>query len=84
MSVTVRAKAKRRVSEPVQPRLLDTKQAAQYCNVSYWTMRSAVQHIPVVKFPSTKYQSRPSRRVLIDKTDLDAWIEARKRNGVGL
>ena len=77
---------KHQPSEPLQPRLLDTKQAAAYCSCSYWTLRSMLQqgHIPVVKFPSTKYQSRPSRRVLIDKADLDAWLLTLKRNGVGL
>jgi len=83
-SAKPRAKAKRRVSEPMTPRLLDTKHAAQYCNVSYWKMLSPLQKgcIPVVKFPSMKYESRLSRRVLIDKSDLDAWLDARKRVGL--
>ena len=73
-----------RQAEPLQPRLLDTKQAAAYMNISYWALRSMVKqgHIPVVNLPSKKYLSKPFRRVRIDKSDLDAWLDTRK--GVGL
>ena len=72
--------------EAVSPRLLNLRQAAAYLGCSYWTARDYVLQglIPVVDLPPLRPRDgdRPRstlRRVLIDKADLDAFIEARKR-----
>lgn len=68
------------------PRLLNLRQAADYVGVSYWAIRDwvAAGHLPTVSLPGYRPRegavARPSlRRVLIDRTDLDAWIDARKQ-----
>ncbi len=60
---------------PIQPRLLDYKSAGAYLSLSYWSLRELVLNgeIPHLKF---------GKKVLIDKEDLDAWIEQRKEVGV--
>ncbi len=57
------------------PRLLDYKSAGVYVSLSYWSLRELVLNgeIPHLKF---------GKKVLIDKEDLDAWIEQRKQVGV--
>jgi excisionase family DNA binding protein len=65
----------------VQTRLMDLHQAAAYLGISYWTMRDLVQAgiIPTVKIPPTRAgDGRPIRRILIDKSDLDAFINGNK------
>ncbi len=67
-------------------RLVDLREAAGYLSVSFWTIRDYVLQglIPTVQLPALKpregaRQTRPSlRRVLIDRADLDAFVEARK------
>jgi len=71
---------------PLSPaRLLTLKQAAAYLSVSYWSVRDFVLagHIPTVQMPALRARlgDRPRaslRRVLIDRQDLDRFIEARK------
>ena len=67
------------------PRLLNVQQAADYLSVSFWTMRDYVLagFVPTVQLPALRAREgarqKPSlRRVLIDRADLDAFIEARK------
>jgi len=67
------------------PRLLNLRAAALYCGVSYWTMRDLVlaAHVPTVTMPPLRARAgaRPKatlRRTLVDRVDLDAFIEARK------
>jgi len=57
--------------EPVAPRMFDYHQAAAYTGLSYWTIREVALrgNFPIV---------RVGRRVLIDRKDLDAWLEASK------
>ena len=57
------------------PRLLDYKAAGAYLSLSYWSLRELVLNgeIPCVKFRT---------KVLIDRRDLDNWIEANKETGV--
>ena len=52
-------------------RLLDLHQAAFYLGLSYWTLRGMLHRgdLPFI---------RASRRILVDRQDLDAWIEANK------
>jgi hypothetical protein len=70
----------------IRPRLLNLRQAAAYLGCSFWTARDYVLQglIPVVEMPPLR--PRPGdrarktlRRVLVDRADLDAFIEARKR-----
>jgi hypothetical protein len=69
----------------ITPRLLNRRQAAEYLGCSFWTARDYVLQglIPVVDLPPLRArdgdrQRRTLRRVL-DRADLDAFIESRKR-----
>jgi hypothetical protein len=73
----------------VTPRLLDLHNAARYMSLSYWTVRDLVNtgQLPTVKVPcmftwnSKKKMrvrvndGRSVRRVLLDRLDLDRFIE---------
>jgi len=62
-------------------RLLDLKSAGAYLGVSYWTMRDLVFAgvIPSVKIPCPRTgDGRAIRRILVDRRDLDAFIEKNK------
>lgn len=70
----------------VSPRLLNLRQMADYLGCSYWSARDWVLAglVPVVELPPLRPRQgeRPRttlRRVLVDRADLDAFIEARKR-----
>lgn len=72
--------------ERVKPRLLNMRQAAEYLGCSFWTARDYILQglIPVVDMPPLRArqgdrQRKVLRRVLIDRVDLDGFIEARKR-----
>lgn len=59
----------------LSPRLLGIKAASTYLSISYWSMRTLVlngevPHIPV------------GNRRLIDRQDLDDWIDKSKERGV--
>ena len=58
----------------ISPRLLKTKQAAEYLSVSAWKLRNLVQagEIPCILGDGTSPW-------LFDRQDLDNWIEERKR-----
>lgn len=73
-------------TEAVRPRLLNMRQAAAYLGCSFWTARDYVLQglIPVVDLPPLRAregdrQRKTLRRVLIDRSDLDAFIESHKR-----
>ena len=73
-------------AESITPRLLNMRQAATYLGCSFWTVRDYVLQglIPVVDMPPLRAregdrQRKTLRRVLIDRADLDAFIESRKR-----
>jgi len=62
-------------------RLLDLKTAGAYLGVSYWTVREYVFAgvLASVKLPCPRSKDgRILRRILIDKQDLDAFIEANR------
>ena len=72
--------------ERITPRLLNVRQAAEYLGCSFWTARDYILQglIPVVEMPPLRPREgeRPRktlRRILVDRADLDAFIEARKR-----
>jgi len=56
------------------PRLLDYKSAGVYVSLSYWSLRELVLNgeIPHLRF---------GKKILIDRQDLDAWIERHKEVG---
>lgn len=63
------------------PRLLDLKAAGAYLGISYWTARTLVDTgaLPTVKLPMCpRSDGRVLRRILIDRKDLDALVEANK------
>lgn len=73
-------------SESIAPRLLNMRQAAEYLGCSFWTARDYILQglIPVVELPPLRPREgerprRTLRRVLVDRADLDTFIEARKR-----
>jgi hypothetical protein len=73
-------------SEAIRPRLLNMRQAAAYLGCSFWTARDYILQglIPVVDLPPLRArdgdrQRKTLRRVLVDRADLDAFIESRKR-----
>lgn len=55
----------------IEPRLLSPHEAARYLGVSYWTVRDLVfrREIPFIKI---------GRRVLVDRRDLDAYLDRSK------
>jgi hypothetical protein len=62
-------------------RVLDLHAGAEYIGVSYWTLRDLVLAgiIPTVKIPSTRVRDgRSIRRTLVDRRDLDAFIDSNK------
>jgi hypothetical protein len=69
------------ITDTPPPRLLDLKSAGAYLGVSYWTMRDLVFGgvIPSVKIPCPRARDgRTIRRVLVDRCDLDTFIENNK------
>ena len=57
---------------PVTPRLLTLRQAADYLNCAFWAIRTMVTTGELKKIPI-------GRRFCIDRSDLDTWIEQKKR-----
>ena len=72
----------------IAPRLFDLRQAGVYLGCSYWTVRDYVLAgvIPIVELPALRPREgararKTLRRVLLDRSDLDTFIESRKVNG---
>jgi hypothetical protein len=62
-------------------RLMGLRAAAQYLGLSYWTMRDLAMAgaLPIIRIPCTKARGgRTIRRILLDRQDLDAFIEQNK------
>jgi len=61
------------INNPILPRLLTLKKAAEYLGLTTWGMRERVWagDIPVVRFPG-------GRKQFIDMKDLDSFIERHK------
>lgn len=67
------------------PRLLSLREGASYLGLSYWSLRDYVLAglIPVVNLPPLRPREGASpktslRRILIDRRDLDRFIDERK------
>ena len=72
-------------AELIVPRLLNMRQAAKYLGCSFWTVRDYVLQglIPVVSLPPLRArtgarQRETLRRVVIDRSDLDKFVDMRK------
>jgi hypothetical protein len=75
--------------QPMVRRLLNMRQAAEYLGCSFWTVRDYVLQglIPVVQLPPLRArpgarQREALRRVVIDRADLDKFVETHKRRAV--
>lgn len=66
---------------PAWPLLMDLKTASRYTGVAFWTIRGLIIDglIPRVILPG---RHGPSRRVLVHRTDLDAFLFARRERNV--
>lgn len=62
-----------RIANPMGPRLLPLKKAAEYLGLTVWAMRERIWagEIPVVRFPG-------GRKQFIDIQDIEAFIERNK------
>jgi len=62
------------IGNPMTPRLLPLKRAAEYLGLTVWGMRERIWagDIPVVQFPG-------GRKQFIDTKDLEAFIQQNKR-----
>jgi hypothetical protein len=72
---------KRRSGATTEARLLNLNDAAAYLGISYWTMRDLVNggQVPTIRIPSPRSSDgRSIRRILVDRRDLDAFIERNK------
>jgi len=63
-----------------EPRLFDVTRSGAYLGVSPWTIRSLVAnvHLRPVKLPACHRRDGNGRRLLFDKRDLDAFVDARR------
>ena len=61
------------IANPIGPRLLPLKKAAEYLGLTVWAMRERIWagDIPVVRFPG-------GRKQFIDIKDIDAFIDRNK------
>jgi hypothetical protein len=66
-------KKTQRISNPLSPRLLPLKKAAEYLGLTTWGMRERVWagDIPVVRFPG-------GRKMFVDRMDLENFIRKNK------
>jgi len=67
-------KTAQRISNPMSPRLLPLKKAAEYLGLTVWAMRERIWagQIPVIQFPG-------GRKQFVDTNDLEAFIQKHKR-----
>ena len=82
------SRASRTRPPTILPRLLNLQQMADYLGCSYWSARDWVLAglVPVVELPPLRPREgerlrKTLRRVLVDREDLDRFIESRKRGG---
>ena len=78
-------------AEEGHPRLLSLHRGAAYLGCSYWTLRDYVlqELLPVVALPPLRPREgdrpkRTLRRVLIDRHDLDAFVDRVKQDTRGI
>jgi hypothetical protein len=66
-------KTAQRITDPIRPRLLPLKDAANYIGLTVWAMRERIWagEIPVVRFPG-------GRKMFIDVHDIEDFIQQNK------
>jgi hypothetical protein len=66
-------KTAQRIAEPLLPRLLTLKAAAEFLGLTVWGMRERIWagQIPVVRFPG-------GRKMFVDRQDLESFIQSNK------
>lgn len=69
----VEKKPAKGIRNPMSPRLLPLKKAAEHLGLTLWAMRERVWagDIPVVRFPN-------GRKMYVDREDLEGFIRANK------
>jgi hypothetical protein len=62
-----------RINNPVSPRLLTLKKAAEYLGLTVWGMRERIWagDVPVIRFPG-------GRKMFVDIQDLETFIQQNK------
>jgi len=84
MKARMNATADRTAPPPVPaamddaPRVVNLREGAKYCGISYWSLRDLVihGHVPAVRFPCPRSgNGHIMRRLLVDRRDLDALID---------
>lgn len=60
------------IQTPITPRMVTIKQAAAYCSCAVWSIRQAI-------WSKELRACMIGRRFLIDRSDLDRFIDARLR-----
>ncbi len=70
----VHKKTAQRICNPITPRLLPLKKAAEVLGLTTWAMRERIWagQIPVIQFPG-------GRKMFIDSQDLETFIQQNKR-----
>ena len=77
------AAATRGAAPAIESLLIDEHEGARLCSVSYWTFRewTAAGLIPVVAPPSPLNPRRRLRRRLVDRRDVERFIQKHKTGG---
>jgi len=70
----IKKKTEQGISNPLCPRLLPLKQAAEYLGLTVWAMRERIWQgaLPVVQFPG-------GRKQYIDREDMESFIKENKK-----
>jgi hypothetical protein len=70
----IKKKMEQRIDNPLSPRLLPLKQAANYLGLTTWAMRERIWagDLPVIQFPG-------GRKQYIDVQDIERFISKNKR-----
>jgi hypothetical protein len=68
------------VVELTTPRLLGVEATATYLGISTWSVRALVVngHLKPVRLPDCHRRNPSSRRLLFDRRDVDAFVDARR------
>ena len=66
-------KLAQRINNPMRPRLLTIKKAAEYLGITEWGMRTLIWKglVPSIRYPD-------GRKIFVDVTDLDSYVEHNK------
>ena len=61
------------INNPMRPRLLTIKKAAEYLGITEWGMRTLIWKglVPSIRYPD-------GRKIFVDVTDLDSYVEHNK------